>query len=149
MLESLIILFGKCKTPTQRIWKLGKENIPFCDNYKHVRIIERLWTEQQSAARKSYFAVRNDLSNNTNPNTCCQIYIKTISFSIYIYLSLKTSDNPFRKLKINIDKDVRMYIGYLHYYCVLMGGGVHLISRLSGRNVRFLKMCFGKVFLPR
>lgn len=33
--KSKVGKFGKGKTLTQQTWKLGKENIPSCDNYKH------------------------------------------------------------------------------------------------------------------
>lgn len=34
-----VVLFSKCKSPTQQTWKLGKEKSPFCDNYRHLGII--------------------------------------------------------------------------------------------------------------
>lgn len=96
-------MFGKGKTSTQQTWKLGQKNIPFCDNYKHIGIIQHSrfksidrTTNSCSKGRKAYFAIRNDLSNNTNPLTLVNLYrkivIPTLLYVCELWNNLKQAD---------------------------------------------------------
>ena len=84
-LKSAIVIFGKNITPTQHKWKLGEESIPINDKYKHLSIIQQ--SRQQSidrttvscnTGRKTYFAIMNNLSKNTNPFNLISLYRKIV-----------------------------------------------------------------------
>ena len=99
--KSSVVVFSKTNHIVQHSWTLGNSCISVNDEYKHLGIIQQTKfssTERTilscNKGRKSYFAIRNDLSYNTNPITLVSLYRKVVLPSLLygceIWNNLKT-----------------------------------------------------------
>ena len=153
-LKSSIVIFGKNITPTQHEWKLGNESIPINDRYKHLGIIQQSkfksidrTTDSCNRGRKTYFAIKNNLSKNTNPLTLISLYrkivIPTVLYGCELWNNLKQTDlQVLQKFQHFVIKDIQdLKTSTRSDMCESMLGMHPITCEIGKRKLLF----FGKV----
>lgn len=153
--KSSVVRFGKGRPPTQHAWKLGEEDISINDSYKHLGIIQHSQfksgertTESCNKGRKAYFAIRNDLSHNTNPLTLVGLYQKivlpTVLYGCELWNNLKQTDlQVLNKFQHFVIKDIQgLKISTRSDMCESMLGLHPIVSEIDKRKLAFFgKLC--------
>lgn len=153
--KSSVVIFGKGRPPTQQTWKLGDDEILINDSYKHLGIIQHSrfktidrTTDSCNKGRKAYFAIRNDLSHNTNPLTLVKLYRKivlpTVLYGCELWNNLKQTDfQILNKFQHFVTKDIQgMKISTRSDMCESMIGLHPIISEIDKRKLVFFgKLC--------
>lgn len=152
-----LVLLGFCKgrPPTQHTWKLWEKDISINNSYKHLGIIQQSQfkssdrtTESCNKDRKAYFAIRNDLSHNTNPLTLVKLYQKivlpTALYGCELWNNLKQTDlQILSKFQHFVLKDIQgLKISTRSDMCESMLGLHPIISEIDKRKLAFFgKLC--------